>query len=241
MFHVIGASAANIAVDVTLAFSGFFVGLAGAIAYYRLSPARGGTMGLAGPDSALPAESVANNAARAHMAAQQLRDLAKNVASDVGAHNTLVESIADQLAGLKDADEASAPVVMEAVAKMLEANKKLATRLEDAEQKIQNQAEEIRVQQSEARTDALTQLANRRAFDACLEENIQRFLKSGTPFSMLLMDVDHFKQFNDVHGHLAGDEVLRCVGQTLSRTVKAGDLACRYGGEEFAVIMSNTK
>lgn len=241
MFPLIGASAANVAVDVSLAFSGFFIGLAGACAYFRLFAAKAIASPTTAAAAALPAETMANNAARANMAAQQLRDLAKNVASDVGAHNSFVEGITEQLAALKGADQGNSAVVMDAVAKMLEANKKLANRLEDAEQKIQNQAQEIRLQQSEARTDALTQLANRRAFDACLEENVERFQQSAQPFSMLLMDVDHFKQFNDVHGHLAGDEVLRCVGQTLARVVKAGDLACRYGGEEFAVIMSNTK
>jgi diguanylate cyclase len=130
---------------------------------------------------------------------------------------------------------------MEAVAKMLEANKKLATRLEDAEQKIQTQAEEIRNQQSEARTDALTKLANRRAFDVFLAECVEKFATDSRPFSLVLLDVDYFKKFNDTHGHPAGDEVLRTVGRTLSRTVKQGDLACRYGGEEFAVILVNTQ
>jgi diguanylate cyclase len=153
----------------------------------------------------------------------------------------LVGSISDQLVALKDDDKASGAAVRVAVTKMLEANKKLQTRLEDAERKIQIQAEEIRTQQSEARTDALTKLANRRAFDSCLEESIHRFEDDCRPFTMLIFDVDHFKQFNDTHGHQAGDEVLRCVGRTLARIVKTGDLPCRYGGEEFAIIMSNTK
>ena len=61
------------------------------------------------------------------------------------------------------------------------------------------------------------------------------------PFSLLIFDVDHFKKFNDTHGHQAGDEVLRCVAQTLEKTVKSSDVACRYGGEEFAVVMQNTR
>ncbi|MEM9657771.1 MAG: diguanylate cyclase, partial [Planctomycetota bacterium] len=95
-------------------------------------------------------------------------------------------------------------------------------------------------QQSEARTDALTDLHNRRAFDAAMEENLARYRRQGTPYSLMLFDVDHFKQFNDTHGHQAGDEVLRAVGATLKKVVKSSDLACRYGGEEFAVVMPNT-
>jgi diguanylate cyclase len=230
----------NVLVDVVLGLSAFVAGFVVAYCYYRFA---GPSAPEVEPPVTLlpPAEAAANDAARTNMAAQQLRDLAQNVASDVGAHNTLVGNISDQLDALKHDDKASGAAVRDAVTKMLEANKKLQTRLEDAERKIQIQADEIRTQQSEARTDALTKLANRRAFDSCLEESICRFKEDNRPFTMLIFDVDHFKQFNDVHGHQAGDEVLRCVGRTLARIVKTGDLPCRYGGEEFAIIMSNTK
>ncbi len=230
----------NVLIDVVLGLSAFGAGFLVALCYYRFANA---DKGAAEPPLAAmpPTETAANDAARTNMAAQQLRDLAQNVASDVGAHNTLVGNISDQLDALKAGDGNSETVVREAIVKMQEANKKLSARLEDAERKIQIQAEEIRTQQSEARTDALTKLANRRAFDCSLDENIRRFQDDARPFTMLIFDVDHFKQFNDVHGHQAGDEVLRCVGRTLARIVKTGDLPCRYGGEEFAIIMANTK
>jgi diguanylate cyclase len=240
---VFGALVTRVIVDVSLAFVAFFVGFFTALLYARHTGGKKGTVQAApvivNKQAAAQAETAANEAARAAMAAQQLRDLAANVASDVGAHNTLVEGIADQLGALTAGDGNSA-VVMEAVAKMLEANKKLADRLEDAEHKIQSQAEEIRTQQSEARTDALTKLANRRAFDQFLAECVEKFGAESKPVSLVMLDVDHFKQFNDTHGHPAGDEVLRTVGRTLSRAVKSGDLPCRYGGEEFAVILVNT-
>jgi diguanylate cyclase len=244
MSFMLAANMMRIVVDVSLAFAAFFVGFFVARLFNRLGRRDRQPVAVAAPaPPAKPAqaEAAANDAARATMAAQQLRDLAHNVASDVGAHNTLVEGIADQLGALDTSDLANNAVVMEAVAKMLEANKKLASKLEDAEHKIQSQAEEIRTQQSEARTDALTKLANRRAFDAFLAECTEKFAKDERAFSLVMFDVDHFKKFNDTHGHPAGDEVLRTVGKTLTKTVKAGDLACRYGGEEFAVIMVNTK
>jgi diguanylate cyclase len=240
MYLPLGLTLPNVLIDVVLGFSAFFAGIVVAFSYFRYAnpPQRADEK----PAETEPAfDAAANDAARTNMAAQQLRDLAQNVASDVGAHNTLVVGISDQLDAIREGDDNSGAVVRDAVAKMLEANKKLQNRLEDAERKIQIQAEEIRAQQSEARTDALTKLANRRAFDACLDENMQRFKADGRPFSMLIFDVDHFKQFNDVHGHQAGDEVLRSVGRTLAKIVKTGDLPCRYGGEEFAIIMANTK
>lgn len=92
-----------------------------------------------------------------------------------------------------------------------------------------------------ARTDPLTGLANRRVFDATLAAEVQRSARAGLPLSLLLLDIDHFKDFNDRHGHIAGDACLRQIGQALHRTVsRPADLVARYGGEEFAVILPDT-
>lgn len=92
-----------------------------------------------------------------------------------------------------------------------------------------------------ARTDALTGLPNRRALDEELAAEWRRACRRAEPLSLLLLDVDHFKAFNDSHGHSAGDDCLRIVGQTIAAFLKRpSDFAGRYGGEEFAVILPAT-
>lgn len=89
--------------------------------------------------------------------------------------------------------------------------------------------------------DSLTQIANRRRFDEHLEAQWKQMARERAPLSVILCDVDHFKQYNDTYGHLAGDECLKKVAGVLSQTAKRpSDLVARYGGEEFAAILPQT-
>jgi diguanylate cyclase (GGDEF)-like protein len=85
--------------------------------------------------------------------------------------------------------------------------------------------------------DALTGLFNRRYFEESLRREMQRCERKRLPLALLVLDIDHFKAFNDTHGHSAGDAVLAHVGRTLAALIRAEDLACRYGGEEFTIVM----
>jgi len=89
--------------------------------------------------------------------------------------------------------------------------------------------------------DAVTGIANRRNFDACLDLEWRRVRREGAPVSLIMIDIDHFKGFNDAYGHQKGNDCLRAVAQTLRRTLhRPGDLCARYGGEEFAAILPGT-
>lgn len=88
--------------------------------------------------------------------------------------------------------------------------------------------------------DALTGIPNRRAVETALHIEAERMKRTGTPFCVALLDVDHFKRVNDVHGHGAGDEVLRAVGETLSAQVRVTDTAGRWGGEEFLAVLNGS-
>jgi len=94
--------------------------------------------------------------------------------------------------------------------------------------------------QKMAETDPLTGLANRRTFDKVLERELSRARRGGGELSLVMIDLDHFKAFNDTHGHPAGDELIRQVARALVRSARLYDTVARYGGEEFAVILPAT-
>jgi diguanylate cyclase len=88
-----------------------------------------------------------------------------------------------------------------------------------------------------AQTDPLTDLPNRRAWTELLEREVARVRRFGKPLCVAMVDLDHFKRFNDTHGHVAGDELLRQVARAWSDVIRPTDTMARYGGEEFAVLL----
>ena len=91
-----------------------------------------------------------------------------------------------------------------------------------------------------ATTDHLTGLANRHALNLLLDQQTRAFARHGRPLSAIMVDIDHFKNLNDRYGHLAGDEVLRKIAAMLGTSLRASDIACRWGGEEFLLILAET-
>ena len=120
------------------------------------------------------------------------------------------------------------------------------TERKQADQQIQELVQQLEIEKSTAQrnsiTDSLTGLSNRRYFDMALETEYYRLKRSGAALSLIMLDIDHFKKFNDTYGHLAGDDSLQQLGTMLQTIVgRASDIVARYGGEEFAVILPETE
>lgn len=127
--------------------------------------------------------------------------------------------------------------IMGEVEELKNINNKFITKLEEQKEEIQKLRKELRKVKEEANIDPLTGLRNRRSFERALSEFFRDFKKFGYPFSVIMIDLDNFKQINDTYGHLAGDKVLREVGNILRNYLRAKDVVARTGGEEFTIIL----
>jgi diguanylate cyclase len=132
------------------------------------------------------------------------------------------------------------PIIEKLVAELTKANTRastLETNFLATTQELDKIRDSLKAAEQRSNTDALTGLANRRSVDEFFRSAQIVAMEKGEPLSVLLIDIDHFKQFNDTYGHQVGDQVLRLVAEVLEDNVREGDLAARYGGEELIAVL----
>ncbi|MCL2909371.1 GGDEF domain-containing protein [Shewanella aquimarina] len=128
----------------------------------------------------------------------------------------------------------------EEVSQVVTSNREMEANLKTMNQEVAALKAEMEDLNIAVMTDQLTSLRNRRAFDEEVLAHIQQFRREQRLSSLLLVDIDNFKQFNDTHGHLVGDKVLAYIALALKQGVKGDDFVARYGGEEFVILLPNT-
>lgn len=190
------------------------------------------------------AEANGRDLQRAHRVATELDSITAEVGRSIDSHADQVRRLDERLREeSQSAGEGRGPLtdlVVGVVGELLTANGRLSSALAQSRAELADRLDELNEHRQQALTDPLTGLPNRRAFDDRLRDGIEGWRKRRSAFSLMMIDVDHFKRFNDQHGHQAGDAALRAVADALRGALRNHDLVARYGGEEFAVILPFT-
>ncbi len=175
----------------------------------------------------------------------ELGDVIKLIAGTLGATTIYGDMLAKASDDLTAADDPSLiqstlHALVAATLDVREDGLQLKARLDGAMREISSLQQGLEAIRMESRTDALTGLANRKFLDETIRESICGSSERGEPLALLMIDIDHFKSFNDTFGHTTGDQVLRLVATSLKQGVAEQGFAARYGGEEFVIVLPNT-
>ncbi|MGQ9369824.1 GGDEF domain-containing protein [Azospirillum sp. ST 5-10] len=188
------------------------------------------------------AQAIRETSERARMALGKILEMLSTVGSETNRYGNALAGFRGELEqpmSLDDLRAVIAAIAAETTA-IADRQTRLQSQLLDSTQQLAEMRVSLDTARREAMTDGLTGIANRKAFDATLAAAAQEAGHDGLPLSLLMVDIDHFKRFNDTHGHLVGDHVLRLVARVLTDCIKGRDTAARYGGEEFAIILPRT-
>lgn len=188
------------------------------------------------------ATAVEAAADRTQSAISKLLDLLKQAGVDTGRYHQSLETFRAELNLARTVDQISQLLdgIAEETKVLVEGHSRLQADLGTTSKQLEMMRADLHQARTEAMTDGLTGLPNRKAFDVALREATLAAVQESTPLSLLMIDIDHFKKFNDAHGHLVGDRVLKLVGKTVRECVKGRDTPARYGGEEFSIILPET-
>ena len=173
---------------------------------------------------------------------EQVMSMIDSAAGSASSYTESLAGISEKIGQSKDREGLRTIVesLVHTAKEMEVSNQKLEERLTASKREILDLHANLEAVRSESLTDPLTQLANRKFFDTTLESAIAEARAKNEALSLMLTDIDHFKNFNDSFGHLTGDQVLRLVAMSMKANVKGQDTTARYGGEEFAIILPNT-
>ena len=189
------------------------------------------------------AQAIRETSERARMALGKILEMLNSVGTETNRYGNALAGFQGELEqpmSLEDLRAMVAAIAAETTA-IVERQTRLQTQLLDSSQQLAEMRVSLDSARREAMTDGLTGIANRKAFDLALATAAQEAAADGLPLSLLMVDIDHFKKFNDTHGHLVGDHVLRLVAKVLTECIKGRDTAARFGGEEFAILLPRTE
>ena len=174
-----------------------------------------------------------------------LRDITSHVSEtggDLAGHGTRLSELATQVGEAENFSEVKEIVneMLDETKALVQSGKRLQTRMKISADDLKQLQDELEKSQQEAQTDTLTTLINRRGLEKRFELERIRARQNDAAFSIIMVDVDHFKKVNDNFGHLVGDSLLRSLARLLKDHIRKNDIAARYGGEEFLILLPET-
>jgi diguanylate cyclase len=173
----------------------------------------------------------------------QIMDMIDVALGSTARYGESLQAFSNDLAGPVDRNRIRELVasVVRATHQVTETNQHLEARLKETRSEIETLRETLECVRVEAVTDPVTGIANRKHFQDMLHKAVETADARRTDLSLIVIDIDHFKRFNDLYGHLTGDQVLRLVSMTMREQVKSRATLARFGGEEFGIILPDTK
>lgn len=174
-----------------------------------------------------------------------LKDITSHVTDtqgDLAGHGQNLEGLAARTVDVNDFNEMKDIVdqMLIETKELLKSGKRLQNRMKISSEDLKQLQQDLEKSQQESQTDTLTSLINRRGLDKQLELERIRARQNNSSFSIIMVDIDHFKIVNDTHGHLVGDSLLKSIAQLLKTHLRKNDVAARYGGEEFLILLTET-
>ncbi len=187
-------------------------------------------------------KAVSETGAKFQKEVAKIVSIIKDVGEDTSNHSKALAEHVDTISDFEGAEELKAVIklILDDTDKIKQQSEKLENKLVESTERIKGLQVNLDNARLESRTDALTNIGNRKYFNEQLEELMEKYKSEHQEFCLIICDIDYFKKFNDTFGHQVGDQVLKVVAHVIKNEAQDVGFPARYGGEEFAILLPNT-